>query len=91
LEILKHHIAKYLILTEWAIREENKGRLRSRATLDPFEVKGTLLTELNNSDKRIIILKSGTPKEVLCPGRRDLMLQEPFITLSSEGLKSVES
>jgi hypothetical protein len=52
---------------------------------------GTLLTRLNNSDIRTIVLESETPKEVLCPGRRDSMLLEPCITLSSEELKSAES
>jgi hypothetical protein len=53
--------------------------------------EGTLLTKLNNSGIRIIILESETPKKVVCPARRDSMLLEPSITLSSGGLKSAGS
>jgi hypothetical protein len=55
------------------------------------DAEGTLLTRLNNCCIRIITLESEIPKEVLCPAKRDSMLQEPYITLSSGGLKSAES
>jgi hypothetical protein len=52
---------------------------------------GTLLTRLNNYDIGVVIPESETLKEVLCPAKQDWMLQEPFTTLCSGGLKSAGS
>jgi hypothetical protein len=33
---------------------------------------------LNNYDGKVVIPKEETQKEILCPAKRDWMLQEPF-------------